>query len=189
MQSYQLPSWVWPLAVIGATALVFWRGDRELRISLGVMVAAWLLSIKAYVYGHDLQQGIFLIDTLVFAWFLWLALHSQRFWPLFAAAFSMLMVMTHIIKAVIPSLDAWTYLSVGILFSYMTLGALAAGAYFTQPVATPSAETLPQPLPAHPVRAAMPAAARQQSPATLGPATPAANTRRRRTTRPVPEPA
>lgn len=198
MSSYQLPGWVWPTALIGATALVFWRGDRELRLSLGVMLAGWLLSIKTYVYGHGLQQGVFFVDTLVFAWFLWLGLNSKRYWPLFAAAFALLMVGVHIAKAVIPSLDAWTYLSTGILFSYMILASIAVGAWVTAPADDFATQPLPEPMATVPqvARAApapAPAPARAMARQHETPAstpTPAPATARRRGARKqVPEPA
>jgi len=177
------------LAVIATTAVVFWRGDRELKISLGAIIAGWLLSIKAYVYGGDLQQGIFLVDTVLFGWFLWLALHSQRFWPLFAAAMAMLMVMVHITKAVFPSIDGWSYLSAGILFSYLNLAAVAVGAWATEPVGVPSPEPLREAMPPQPVPAMTSAATVARAPSSVGMSSAQVASRRRRAARPVAEPA
>jgi hypothetical protein len=59
---------------------------------------------------------------------LWIALRSDRHWPMFAAGFALLLLLTHLASAADPTIGGWAYLTAGLIFSYLILAAIAYGA-------------------------------------------------------------
>jgi len=75
------------------------------------------------------QWGEFAIDVANLALFLGVALRSGRYWPLFAAAFQLLAVITHVASTFDRHLSAWAYITASVIWTYCILGALAYGAW------------------------------------------------------------
>jgi bacteriorhodopsin len=75
------------------------------------------------------QWAGLVIDALFLILLVTVALRSQRYWPLFAAAFQLLAVLTHFARMIDPGVRAWAYYTAGIIWTYVTLAALAVGAY------------------------------------------------------------
>ena len=99
------------------------------RFALGMVCAAWLGSAFAQrslqLWGP--QTGIMIIDGLLLAALLVIALRSDRWWPMWAAGFHGLGVFLHI--AVIIDADIWgrAYYVAGAIFSYLTMASLLTG--------------------------------------------------------------
>lgn len=125
---YQLPPWVWPSAVIATCALAVWRGRDQERLAAGVYLAAWALTLVVFrSNSEDLQWPVLIIDTCLLGILIVLALRSQRFWPLFAAAFQLLGVITHVARALDAAVSGWAYQTAGLIWSYMVISAIAYG--------------------------------------------------------------
>jgi hypothetical protein len=141
--SYQLPHWVWPAVILTVCALAVWRGRDEERLAVGSLLAAWALSMVVYrSQSQDTQWAILAIDTGLFLSYLWIALRTARWWPLFLAGFELLALMTHMAHAVDPSLSGWAYWTAERLWSY--LGVFTIGyAAWTAPYFAPGAEEPP----------------------------------------------
>jgi hypothetical protein len=77
------------------------------------------------------QWSIFAADTAAFLLFLFVALKSGRYWPLFAAAFQLLAVVTHVASTFDRHLSAWAYITAGVIWSYLLLGSIGLGAWNT----------------------------------------------------------
>jgi hypothetical protein len=131
--SYQLPAWVWPVALLGVCIITVWRGRDEERLAAGALLANWALDLvlvnRTHVY--DLHMEILATDLALLVLYLWLALRSRRYWPLFAASFQLLVIFTHLGRAVDPAVRTWAYLTAEVLWSYLVLFAIAFGAWTT----------------------------------------------------------
>ena len=125
MSAYQLPPWVWPTAVIGSGAVALLRGREEERVAAFTMLASWAVTMVVYrADSRGAQWGIFLVDTVQLGVFLWLAVKSPRYWPLFVAAFGLLQVLTHGAKALDTGISAWAYITAQIIWSYLIVFAI-----------------------------------------------------------------
>lgn len=129
MSTYQLPHWVYPTVVLATTVLVCTRGGRDEKIAHGAWTVGWILSMMNYRYGNDPQWAIMPIDCAILVVTTFVALRSERYWPLFTAGFSLLLVGTHVAKIVDPTISGWAYLSCGILWSYLAVFSIAYGAW------------------------------------------------------------
>ncbi len=128
--SYQLPHWVWPVALVVVCVLAVWRGRDEERLATGGVVLCWALSLVVYrSESQDTQWAILAIDTALLGLYAWISLRTVRFWPLFAAAFQLLVLVPHLAHAIDPSIGGWAYWTAARLFSYSALFAIGYGAW------------------------------------------------------------
>lgn len=132
------------MALVSGFAL--WRGGAPERRVAVANVAAWFitpLTIEADAAGP--QWGVLGVDGLFLAYLLWLALTADRLWLLFATAFQLLGVVTHLALAVDQGVPALPYRWGLVIWSYLVLASLAVGAFVhrSQPAKTgaPSADT------------------------------------------------
>lgn len=127
--SYQLPLWVWPTTLMVVCGLAVWRGRDDERLAAGLDLASWALTVVVFRNSSNETQGpVLVIDALLFAGLLWIALRSDRHWPMFAAGFALLLLLTHLASAADPTIGGWAYLTAGLIFSYLILAAIAYGA-------------------------------------------------------------
>ena len=114
--------------------LAVWRGRDDERLAAASYLASWALSIVVFeARSQDIQWNILAIDLLLLSVFFWLGLQSRRHWPLFAAGFQLLAVLTHIARALDSGVSGWAYLTAGIIWSYLVLFAIGYGAW-TAPI-------------------------------------------------------
>ncbi len=84
------------------------------------------------VYREQFTQtewGILLVDLALLALLVGIALRSSSFWPLFAAGFHLLALMTHFANAVDVEVGAWAYYTAEIIWGYLLAFAIAVGAW------------------------------------------------------------
>lgn len=111
-------------------ALALWRGRDDERLAAAGMLADWSLSrILFQTHSEGLQAGIFAVDLILLGVYVWLALRSRRYWPLFAAGFQLLAIVTHLGRMVDPRMSGWAYLTAEIIWSYLAILAIAYGAW------------------------------------------------------------
>jgi len=115
-------------------AIAVWRGRDDERLAAGGLLANWALSILL-VRANDgmtseaTQWEIFIVDAALLGLYLWIALRSRRYWPLFAAGFQVLVVVTHLGRAVDPRVSGWAYITVGLIWAYLVLFTIGYGAW------------------------------------------------------------
>jgi hypothetical protein len=128
--SYQLPHWVWPVALMVVCAIAVVRGrDRE-RLAAGGLLAAWALSMVVYKARSEATQWpILFIDLGFFSLLTWMALRSGRFWPMFAAGFQLLALITHLAHAVDVGVSGWAYITAERIWSYLVLFTIGYAAW------------------------------------------------------------
>lgn len=144
---YQLPVWVWPTALLGVCALAVWRGRDEERLGAASVLAGWALTLMVFKSrSEDTQWAVLAIDAVLFAILMWIAFRTRRYWPLFAAAFQLLLVVTHFARALDSGVSGWAYLTAGLVWSYLMLISVGYGAW-TAPHAAESADVDPMEAP------------------------------------------
>lgn len=130
MSAYQLPLWVWPTALMGVCGLAVWRGGDDERLAAAGNLANWALSLVLFrARSQDTQWNVMIVDCALLVLYLWLALRSRRYWPLFSAGFVLLLVITHAARALDAGVSGWAYLTAARVRSYMALFAIGYGAW------------------------------------------------------------
>ncbi|MET3723461.1 hypothetical protein [Sphingomonas trueperi] len=127
-----LPIIYWFVAV-SVTVAAIERGGKDERAgaialflaSIASALAVWTVPVVQRL--APVQTTIFLIDVLLFCWFLWLALGSGRFWPLWATAFSLIVVATHVAHFATPAIVPRAYILAQGFWAYPTWLVIALG--------------------------------------------------------------
>lgn len=115
-----------------AAGAAFLWGGRPERIGAAAVLAAWVASLVLAQWSHhwfEAQWGILAVDAVLFGVLLWLALRADRFWPLWACAFQLLGVVTHLAILADRSLTGRAYFVAAVIWSYLVLIALGVGAW------------------------------------------------------------
>lgn len=120
----------WAL-LFGTCGYALWRGRKYEQWSAIICIAASVLSVllRSPDSYHAVEQGDLAIDTGVLLAFLAIALRSDRFWPLWVAGLQLTISMSHVLKAVQPSLFPMAYAAAERFWSYPTLLIIALGAW------------------------------------------------------------
>lgn len=91
------------LVLFAVCAYAFVRGRTDERAVAAICIAASVASVfVASPAGRpysNIEMGIFIVDVLAFAGFTWVALRSERFWPLWVAGLQLTTLMSHAFKA------------------------------------------------------------------------------------------
>ena len=125
-----------PLQILFIVALAiccgaaFWLGRDSERITAAMLIAAATLSplVQTSNFLHP-EGGILLIDLLLLAYLLVLALRSDRFWPLWAAGFQVVGTLIHVARLVDASVWPSAYATAEVFWSYPVLLALGLGTW------------------------------------------------------------
>jgi hypothetical protein len=123
-----LPPWLGITLTLLVCGFAIWRGGWEERTA----GTAALLSTAITVLLRDnswpnLQLAAFIADGLLFVVFLILALRTEKYWPLAAAGFQLLAVLTHMAKLVDTQLQQWAYITAQVIWTYLILIAIVTG--------------------------------------------------------------
>ena len=121
---------IWAATVIAVGAIAFWRGRRDEQLAAGVMLAAWALTmVVERTKFAQIEWGVLAVDIAALAAFIWIALRSNRYWPLFAAGFHLLAVVTHVARIAQPSVGGWAYVTGEIIWGYLLAIAIGYGGW------------------------------------------------------------
>jgi hypothetical protein len=123
-------AWMALLLFWSICGLAIWKGGREERLIAAVLILNTFLTpiIKRSDWA---SAGLFVTDVVQLIIFLLIALKTRRWWPLFAAAIQLLMVLTHTARHMDPTLGAWAYITGGVIWTYALLGCVLFGALTT----------------------------------------------------------
>jgi hypothetical protein len=114
-----------------AACFMAWRwGGRDEQLAAFGFAAATVASNLAnqHLYASP-EMGILGVDLMVLAGLVVLALRSDRFWPMYAAAFQFVGTIVHMASFTPQGDYAWAY-AVGLIFwSYAVMAALMAGTW------------------------------------------------------------
>ncbi|MCU0890862.1 MAG: hypothetical protein MUE77_03755 [Sandarakinorhabdus sp.] len=114
-----------------AACVMAWRwGGRDEQLAAFGFAFATLASTLAnqHLYSSP-EVGVLGVDLMVLAGLVLLALKSDRFWPMYAAAFQFVGTIVHMASFAEQGDFAWAY-AVGLIFwSYAVMAALMAGTW------------------------------------------------------------
>ncbi len=123
------------IAVIATCAYAVWRGGAPERLAAAVVGVDWLATplLEGRDAYHHLQTAIFALDGTAAAILLAIALRSDRYWPLWLAAFQILELLMHVAMVADHHVSALAYYVGMEIASYLMLAALAAGVWLEGP--------------------------------------------------------
>ena len=119
--------------VVTASAAAYRRGGPPERFA-AIAIAGWVLVDALYhvIFGPSgfdkVDPWHLFLDGAMLAAIMWLALHANRMWPLFAAAAQVMCFSGHIVVMVSPEGARRAYWAMTQLPQYIQLAALLAGA-------------------------------------------------------------
>ncbi len=106
------------------------RGGREEQLATGAVLLAWALTIALRDRNWiGTQWGAFGADAGLLVVLIAIALRTPRYWPLAAAAFQLLTVVTHGARMIDPGVRAWAYATGQVIWSQMVIVALGIGVW------------------------------------------------------------
>jgi hypothetical protein len=113
----------------GICAWAIARGGAAERVgAIAILVNAVVTPfIDAGLKEAQAERAVLGLDFALFAVFVALALRSVRWWTLFAAAFMLCEVLSHVVGIYNPKIIKFYYGSALVFWSYMTLWAIAFG--------------------------------------------------------------
>lgn len=130
MSAPGLRALVWAVTVLVVCSIAVWRGRRDEQLAAGVMLAGWALSMLVSRSAfHQLEGGVMAVDIAALVAFVWIALRSPRYWPMFAAGFHLLAVVTHLARGADHGVGGWAYYTAEILWGYLLAFAIGYGAW------------------------------------------------------------
>jgi hypothetical protein len=126
---------IYHLILASICGYALWRGQFDERVTAIVCLAATLatrmaLSPAAQRYS-SVEVGVLVVDSVTFLAFVYVALRSDRFWPLWVSGLQLTTTMAHFMKAIDSDLFPQAYAAAGRFWGYPILLILAVGAYRT----------------------------------------------------------
>lgn len=110
----------------------FWRGGWAERLAAGCFIAATYLSLLSLgsisTRYHHLEVMLVIVDIGVLAVLMFIALRSEKFWPLWLTAMQGLTILSHFAPFV-PHILPWSYYNAAVVWSYPSLIVLAFAAH------------------------------------------------------------
>ena len=92
------------LILFGVTSYAFGRGRWDERLVAAICVLGSIASVivKTPIQDlySDIELGILVVDLLALGGFVFVAIRSTRFWPMWVAGFQLTSVLAHFLKAV-----------------------------------------------------------------------------------------
>ncbi|HEY5410808.1 MAG TPA: hypothetical protein VIJ94_08775 [Caulobacteraceae bacterium] len=127
---HTLPQQIWTALMLAVAALALWRGGwPERTIAFGMVVDSIASGILQNTRDWGAPQWADLaIDVIYLAVMIWVALRSDRWWPLWAAAFQVISIAIYVARMVDPRVGALAPFTAGVIWSYLILVVVAIGA-------------------------------------------------------------
>ena len=142
-----IPTFVYPLTLLAICVIAFWRGGRYERTATFGLVGAWLVTVAAYwVPAVPTEQVVLIADLGLLALLVWIAMKSPAWWPILAAGFHLLAILTHAAKDMDRQLGTWVYISAQIIWGYLLAITIGIGSW-RHPSFHPATSDAPTPGP------------------------------------------
>lgn len=127
---------VFTVVLFGACGYALLRGRSDERLVGGVCIAAaiasFALSAPASLRYSGVEVGVLAVDMLTLAAFTYVALRSDRFWPLWISGLQLTTSIAHLLKAMQPDLVPIAYATAGRFWSYPILIIVAVATWRSQ---------------------------------------------------------
>jgi hypothetical protein len=122
---------VWDVCMLATAAFAVWRGGwAERVVALGMIVDSVAAAILQNNHNlFDTPWAELALDIAYLGVMLWVALRSNKTWPLFTAGFQLILVVIYFARLAQPHIWAWAEYTAIIIWSYMILIAIAVGTW------------------------------------------------------------
>lgn len=121
----------WDLVGAGALFVTSWlafrHGGRDEQIAAAAFIIATLVTRLFHATYAHVELSVLAVDCTLLAGLMALALTSDRFWPMYAAAFQLLGTVVHVASMTETGNFSWAYAVALIFWSYAVLVALLVG--------------------------------------------------------------
>lgn len=119
-------------------SVAFWKGGRTERLGaliilIGSGLTIWVEQAHMFDWRHE-RTGLVIVDLMVLVAFFALALQTNRFWPLWATAFHLIAVATHLIIFIQPPRVLQAYAIIQGFWAYPMLAAILIGSLGAWPL-------------------------------------------------------
>jgi hypothetical protein len=110
------------------------RGGRSERAAALILFVCSLLTKLIYLipaadrFG-DVEYAVLLVDAAGLAGFTWVALKSDRFWPLWIAALQLIGILVHLSRMIEPAMLPTAYAFLLAIWAYPQLALIAYGTW------------------------------------------------------------
>lgn len=105
-----------------------WTGGRPQRLTAGIVFVAWILSAAIQDRSYRNPQYVTMVlDALLLAVFVGMALKWRRSWLIWVAAFQALTTATHVAAILDPRIWARASITAYMVWSYLLLAAVLWG--------------------------------------------------------------
>ena len=129
MTLHTLHQWASLIVLLLSCGAGLWLGGWPERIAAIAMVIAWFASavLLSQIQFWGVEIEVMIVDALLFATILAIALKSDRWWPMWASGFLGLVVLVHLAVFLDPRIWARAYFVASNMFSYLAMLALLIG--------------------------------------------------------------
>ena len=119
------------LALVTLYALLCGKRDERLVSIILVVgvIATELVLPPVHERFRGVETELMIVDSAVFLGFVWVALRSDRFWPLWVAGLQLTSILGHALKAVDSELFSRAYAAALVFWFYPMLLVIAAGTW------------------------------------------------------------
>ncbi len=119
--------------LFGTMGLAIKWGGKPEYCGAAIMIFGWLFTLLAAALAprgfQTIEIGIFAVDLVILALFLWMALTSKRYWPLWVTGFHLCAIITHVAAGLMPKSLPLAYYHLQGKFYYLMCFSILAGAY------------------------------------------------------------
>lgn len=126
-------AYIYYIFLVACCGYAIFRGSRSEYFGAAIMIVGSLSTLAiGRLFGSSwtrVEVGIFAIDVVALFALIYLALKSNRFWPMWASAFQLLAVTIHTAMVVAPQITPWAFATGAAFWAYPMLLALAIGSY------------------------------------------------------------
>ena len=124
---------IYTILLLGVCGYAFWRGRADERLTAMVCLIASVASLAllgpARLRYSGVEVGVFMVDLFTLAAFTYVALRSDRFWPLWISGLQLTTSVGHVLKAIDEQLVPLAYAAALRVWSYPILLILAVGVW------------------------------------------------------------
>ena len=115
--------------LLGTCSYAWLRGRQDERLVAATCFIATFASLALRSRYSGVELGVLMVDLLTLAIFTYVALRSDRFWPLWISGLQLTTSVGHLLKAVQPDLVPIAYAAALRLWAYPILIILAIGTW------------------------------------------------------------
>ena len=95
---------IYHVLLIAVSAYAYWQGRSDERLAATLCIIATIatrIMVSPVTSRYSsVEAGVFAVDLAVLAGFIFIALRSDRFWPLWVAGLQLTTILAHALKAV-----------------------------------------------------------------------------------------